>query len=178
MRMYLALALLLAGFPAWSEPTAQEGAAILTSMGLTALPGRPGSQDFLLENAATGKPVRLSDFRGKYVLLNFWATWCAPCQEEIPSLDHLTSLLPAEKLVVLAVASGEEKAVVGPWTTKNPHRFTVVPDPDQTASSKYGVRALPTTFLIDPQGRVLGGKSGAFYWDSPAVLEGFGKLLR
>ena len=159
-----------------AAPTAQDVAQILKGMGLTPLPQMPASQDFRLENPVTGKSISLSEYRGRWVLLNFWATWCAPCLEEIPSLDSLVEKIPEQSLVVLAVSSGEQKTVVAEYLKKSPHRFTVLLDTDQGASKKYGVRALPTTYLVDPQGRVVGGKSGALYWDSSAVLEGFARL--
>lgn len=161
-----------------SVVSAQDLSSNLRAMGLSPLPQRPQAPAWALAEATTGAIVKLENFRGRYVLLNFWATWCAPCREEMPSLENLTRLLPPGDLVVLAIASGEARPVVSDFLKASPHSFTVVVDPTREASNRFGVKALPTTYLIDPQGRVLAGKSGAAYWDAPAFVEGIRGLVR
>lgn len=126
----------------------------------------------------TGKPVRLSQFRGHVVILTFWATWCAPCVYEMPSLDRLAANASGRDLTVLAISIDRANPLaVGSWLASHHlgHLQTAV-DPDQrlgTTSlngidgSKLPIWSLPISYVIDRQGRVLGYLGGAVKWDSP-----------
>jgi thiol-disulfide isomerase/thioredoxin len=96
---------------------------------------------------ANGKPTSLADFRGRVVLLNFWATWCGPCVAEMPSLDRLEAALGGEDFVVVAVSEDRNPAVVEPFFA-------------------FGIRGLPTSALIDRKGNVVGRIEGPAEWDS------------
>lgn len=117
---------------------------------------------------ADGQAVNLGAFRGRVVLLNFWATWCAPCVREMPSLDRLQARLEAEGVTVVAVSqdvAGLE--VVQPFFDRlNLKNLDVYLDPEGRLALRLGIRGLPTTLLIDRDGRVVGGLEGPAEWDS------------
>ena len=119
----------------------------------------------------TGDTVPLSDFRGKLLVVNLWATWCAPCLREMPSLDRLQSQF-GDRLAVLAVSEdrGGSKTVE-PFITKlglKSVEFFV--DPKSEVGHALKVRGLPTSVLIDREGKVLGRVEGAADWNSPKML--------
>ncbi len=115
-----------------------------------------------------GGPVRLADFKGQVVLLNFWATWCAPCIREMPALDRLQSILKAQGLRVAAVSIDRGgKEVVVPFAKKLALRdLPLYLDPKSSLARAFGVPGLPATFLIDKQGGVVRAMTGAAEWDS------------
>jgi thiol-disulfide isomerase/thioredoxin len=119
-----------------------------------------------------GNTVSLADFAGKLVVLNLWATWCAPCLREMPSLDRMQARL-GEDVLVLAISEdrGGNK-VVEPFIDKlglKSVKFYL--DPKNGAERAFKVQGLPTSFVIDRQGNVLGRVEGAAEWDSPKLLD-------
>ena len=130
-------------------------------------PAPPASdKPFLTEK---GDSVTLDKFVGKVVLVNFWATWCAPCIREMPSLDRLAAKISDDDFMVAAVSvdrGGAEKA--RPFLDKmGVSHLTLFLDPKMALAVTSGVKAMPTTFLIDRQGRVAGSLAGVAEWDSP-----------
>jgi thiol-disulfide isomerase/thioredoxin len=118
-----------------------------------------------------GQTTRLSDLRGKLVLINLWATWCGPCLREMPSLEQLQSRL-GERIAVLAVSEdrGGNKAVE-PFIEKlGLKSVKIYIDPKSEVGHAFEVRGLPTSFLIGRDGKVLGRVEGAAEWDSPKIL--------
>ena len=111
-----------------------------------------------------GQPVSLSSFRGQPVLLNFWASWCAPCRYEMPFLQEIheewTGKSPS--VVVLAVNIGESSSKVNEFINMYNLSFPVLLDTKQDIARKYNIRAIPTTFLIDKDGIIQAIKVGAF----------------
>jgi len=101
-----------------------------------------------------GHEVRLSDLRGKIVLLNFWATWCKPCKEEMPAMQASYDKLRDQGFVVLAVNELEDVEKVAEHIRTHGHTFLVVMDHDNRVANQYGVVGLPASFLIDRQGIV------------------------
>jgi thiol-disulfide isomerase/thioredoxin len=117
-----------------------------------------------------GKPVDLTErLKGKVALVNFWATWCAPCIVELPTLDRLQAELGGDKFEVVAVAvdlRGMEK--VGPfWKEKGYKHLAIRLDPRGAMMRKFGTNGLPTTFLIDHEGNLVGYLEGHADWASP-----------
>jgi len=113
-----------------------------------------------------GKRVKLADFRGKPVLLNLWATWCAPCVKELPSLDALAGQL-GDRVTVLAVSQDMQPEKVGPFVAaRNLHRLKPYTDPEMGLSLGYQVN-LPTTILFDSKGHEVWRVSGAMDWAAP-----------
>ena len=118
-----------------------------------------------------GNTVSLSDFAGRLVLINFWATWCEPCLREMPSLERMQSRL-GDKITVVAISEdrGGSKTVE-PFINKlGLKSFKTYLDPKSDAGRAFKVAGLPTSFLIDREGRVLGRIEGAAEWDSPKLL--------
>lgn len=116
-----------------------------------------------------GKPASLSDFRGKPVLLNFWATWCPPCRAEMPYIQEIYEEWSGKGLVVLAINIGENPSKVGEFMESFFLSFPVLLDEDSKVSNEYNVRAIPTTFFIDKNGIIQVTKIGSF--QSTAEIE-------
>ena len=115
---------------------------------------------------ANGKPHRLSDYRGKVVLVNFWATWCEPCRDELPSIERLRAALARKPFVVLAVQMGGSARTAQDTAAKLALRFPLLLDRDSAATATWGVKILPTSFLIGPDGAVAFSHVGELDWSS------------
>ncbi|RMH36996.1 MAG: TlpA family protein disulfide reductase [Nitrospirae bacterium] len=114
-----------------------------------------------------GNRVSLGDFRGKVVVLNFWATWCGPCKVEMPAMEALYRDLHPEGLVILAVSIDPQGAVVTrPFQQAWGLTFPILHDPDYRVGSLYGARTLPMTFVIDRRGVLRHRIFGARDWNS------------
>lgn len=108
-----------------------------------------------------GKPVKLSDFKGKVVVLNFWATWCPPCRREIPAFIALQKQYGDKGLVVVGVSMDEGgAAVVKPFVNKMGINYPVVIGDQKTAAAYGGIQVVPTTFIIDKTGKVAAQHEG------------------
>jgi thiol-disulfide isomerase/thioredoxin len=117
-----------------------------------------------------GRTVRLSDLRGKVVFLNLWATWCAPCREEMPSMEVLQRDLGGEDFVVLAVSEDQGgAAVVKPYVAEFGFTFPVLLSPAGEVGRKYGITGYPETFLIDKSGQVVMHYVGPRNWADNGV---------
>ena len=138
----------------------------------------PPAHDFTLKNL-DGKEVSLRQFRGKYLLINFWATWCGPCKIEMPSLEILYSRFKSDKFDMLGISNDMFGGrVVRPYIKANNLTFPMLLDQRMTVSKKYGIVSLPTTFLIDPQGKIIGVLQGPEDWTDPETLLYFENLLQ
>ncbi|MET0046301.1 MAG: TlpA disulfide reductase family protein [Sedimenticola sp.] len=124
-----------------------------------------------------GQHYTLSDYRGKVVLLNFWATWCPPCVKEIPSLGRLKRKLSDRAVAVLSVDVGESVERVEAFLKKVPADFPVMLDPEGATVKAWKLRAFPTTFLIDGEGRIRYAYFGGLEWDTPEVVTLIEKIL-
>jgi len=121
--------------------------------------------------ARDGAPKQLADFRGRLVLVNLWATWCGPCVEEMPALDRLQAKM-GSKLTILALSEDRGgAAVVDPFLQKiGIKHLGVYLDPKSAALNAFGVQGLPTSFLIDGEGMILGKLEGGAKWDEAPML--------
>ena len=113
-----------------------------------------------------GRDVKLSDLRGKVVLVNFWATWCKPCKEEMPAMQASYDKLRDKGFVVLAVNELEDTARVAEHIRTHGHTFEVVMDHNNQVANVYGVVGLPASFLVDPQGIVRERIAGSLLTES------------
>jgi len=111
------------------------------------------AEDFQLTDL-DGKPNSLSQYRGKIVLLNFWATWCKPCTTEMPAMQASFDRLRDQGFVVLAINELEDDAKVREHIKTYGHTFTVLMDPDNQVANQFGVYGLPVSVFIDQQGKV------------------------
>ncbi len=133
--------------------------------------------DFTLKDLE-GKPVNLSSFKGKVVLLNFWATWCPPCKAELPSMNKLYQQLKNRGLVIIAVSTDRSVSVIKEFTKNNPLDFIIVIDSDLRVSrSLYKVFMLPTTFIIDKRGIISGRYFGEQDWTDKNFISEIEALL-
>ena len=116
---------------------------------------------------ADGNPVRLESYKGKVVLLNFWATWCAPCVREMPALDALHAKLGGKEFAVVAVSIDRLGfAKIAPFLERlGIKKLTVLHDKSRKLYRAAGVRGLPTTFIVDHEGMVRGYLEGPAEWD-------------
>ena len=126
-----------------------------------------------------GKMVRLSDFKGKVVLLNIWATWCLPCVEEMPSIEKLHQELKDEDFKILAVSIDESGArTVAPFMKKHKLNFTALLDNKGAINSLYRTTGVPESFIIDQEGFVVEAVIGARNWASPQIIGYFRNLVQ
>ena len=135
-------------------PVAALAAALLaTAWPAAATDGAVPAPAFSLESRAGGQ-VSLAALRGQVVMINFWASWCGPCRQEFPALDQIYAKYKPMGFTLVAINVESEKADAEKFLGATPVSFPVLFDPDNAVSGKYGVSAMPTTILVDRQGRV------------------------
>ena len=174
-RFFLALWMGLGALaPALAARSPQE---ILQSMGVGTMEPAP-APDFTVYGL-DGDTLSLADLRGKVVFLNFWATWCPPCRREMPSMEKLwKALSDLEGFTIVAVDVKESAQKVRRFAESQGYTFPIYLDPRGNAARSYRVRGIPTTFILNPQGQVIGGFVGGRVWDKPEVIEGFRALVK
>ncbi len=124
-----------------------------------------------------GKPVQLSDLRGKVVVLNFWATWCPPCVEETPSLIALQHEIAPRGGVVLGISVDDDAQAYAQFVQTNGIDFPTYRDPSKAIPASYGTSMYPDTYIIDRQGKIARKLVGAQDWTSPEMTAYFNSLL-
>ena len=141
------------------------------------MPANSSATNFTLMSAH-GNDISLSDYRGKFVLLNFWATWCPPCVKEMPALNVLHNKLKGRNgLHVVAVHAGPALATVKKFLKDNPVDYDVVIDKNMSLSS-WQVSGLPTTFLINPAGKIIYKATGERDWDSEEMVNFIKSIMK
>jgi len=126
--------------------------------------------DFTLKSES-GKIFHLSDFRGQVVLINFWATWCPPCRREMPSMERMWQKLKGKGVQVLAIDVGEDADTIFEFLGAYPVNFPLLMDLDGSVVKKYPVTGLPTSYIIDPEGKVIYRTVGSREWDDPVLYD-------
>jgi thiol-disulfide isomerase/thioredoxin len=144
--------------------------------GIPVLRQRTLPVDFTLPYA-NGQNVTLSSLKGRVVFLNFWATWCPPCREEMPSMESLYRRFRDKGMEFLAVDIQEDPAKVAAFFEEFGLTFPAALDRNGLVSGKYGIRGIPSTFIIDRNGSMIAAVVGGKKWDTQAVISAFETLL-
>jgi peroxiredoxin len=161
---------MIAGFALGWTLAAGAGAATFEARSPAAAPA-------LQAHDVAGTPRTLADYRGKAVLLNFWASWCPPCLQEMPSMERLRVKMAGRPLAIVAISSAEPAADVTGYLSRMSLGFDILLDSDGTNTRRWKVFAMPTTFLIDAEGQLRQVITGAIDWDTGDGLEAVEALL-
>ena len=137
--------------------------------------GKPAPEFTLVDTK--GKTWDLAELKGKVVFLNFWATWCPPCREEMPSMQTLYASMPADKFIMLAVLSNDDPAIAESLAAKIGATFPILVDPKNEAAQAYGLTGVPETFIIDKQGVLREKFIGPAPWDSAEARQMITKYI-
>jgi peroxiredoxin len=177
--LFLPLAgLLVAREAVWvmEKSRTESNGYFLQALGVEVLYQAPPVSEFSLETLE-GKRLRLLDFRGKVVLLNFWATWCPSCKLEMPSMEALHKRLGHDGLMMLAVNVRESAEEVKAFFEEHQLSFSAILDPEGHAFEQFNVWSLPTTFIIGRKGELLGKVIGYRDWNSEETIGVLKRLL-
>ncbi len=136
---------------------------------LTPFSDRPQAPEFELLDLE-GNTHRMSDYRGRVVVVNFWATWCPPCREEMPSMQRAYEELRKDGIEILAINIGEDEDTIFGFTANFPVEFPLLLDLDSKTIQRWPVKGLPTTFVVDPDGRLAYRAIGGRAWDAPEIV--------
>ena len=164
------------GYVATAGSQQQELDRLFGNMGILKIPHVTQPVEIQLKDAY-GNWVRLSDYRGKVVFLNFWATWCAACVVEMPAMEKLHRRLKDKDFVMVAINMQESDAQVKAFFEKLKLSFTALLDSSGEVAAGFAVNALPTTFVLDKEGRIVGAAIGPREWDSRASIALFDYLI-
>ena len=132
--------------------------------------------DFTLEDL-NGVEISLSSFKGKYVFLNFWATWCGPCRVEMPTMEALYQTYGGDYFEMVAVDIQESQRAVKKYIDAGGFTFKVLLDSSGKVGGTYGARSIPTTYLIDPEGFAVAYLIGSREWKGEEVDDVFAQLI-
>ena len=136
-----------------------------------------GPPPALALKALDGGSHRLSDYRGKVVLVNFWATWCGPCRDEMPSIQELKDKLGGKPFVVLAVNLDEPESRIRKFLSQMKLDFAILLDPERKAARAWGARILPASYVIGPDGKIRYTLVGEINWGHDLVVSRISELL-
>lgn len=146
------------------------------SLGIQRVDPPEEAEDFTLKTLKGGT-VNLKDYRGRLIFLNFWATWCGPCRAEMPSMQRLWEEFKEEDFVILAINIQEESKLVSSFMNERGLSFPVLLDEKGKVARSYGIRGIPTTFFLNPEGEIIGKAVGARDWDSEESFQLIEELL-
>jgi peroxiredoxin len=147
------------------------------TMGIVKLAGIAPPVEIALGDL-TGKTIRVSDFKGKIVLLNFWTTWCPDCRYEMPSMEKLYRHFKDREFVMLAINLQEPAERVKSFYEKYKLSFTTLLDTNGQIGYRFGIRSIPTTFILNQKGGLIGKALGPREWDSEPALAMFEHLIQ
>lgn len=171
---------LTSGFPPqtpWAESTPEDNLdRQFKRLGITRIPNIPPPMDFALQDLDGGR-VRLSELKGKVVVINFWTTWCPSCRIEMPDLEKLHQRFKADDFVLLAVDLRESRQTVRQYLQAHKLSFTALLDSDGEVGQRFGIRSIPTTFILDQNGGMVGKAIGARQWGSDRAFAFFEYLI-
>lgn len=164
----LTLVIAMAAGPAAVAVAAAPVAELARAAGMDAYPTALRAPPLRLRSLG-GEMRGADDYKGRVVLLNFWASWCPPCREEFPSLERLQQKLGGKDFTVLAISVSDSAEGVAGFLQGRKAPFDILMDDDGKVSAAFRARGVPVTYLLDRQGRLLAGKTGPQHWDSPAM---------
>jgi len=154
----------------------QELEKLFSDMGVLQVPDVADPVEIVLEDPY-GLQIRLSDFRGKIVFINFWTTWCLACVIEMPSMEKLHQKFKDKDFAMVTINLQESAATVINFFKKYNLTFTTLLDTTGDVGAAFGIRAIPTTFILDKNGRLIGKVLGPREWDSKSSFALFEHLL-
>ncbi len=137
---------------------------------LTPVPGKPVAPGYRLPDM-DGESHKLDELKGKVVIVNFWATWCPPCRRELPSMNRAWKKVKGEGIVIVGVNVGEDEDTVFAFNGEYPIDFPVLLDQEGEVIARWPVKGLPTTFVVDPEGRIVYRAIGGRDWDDDKLLD-------
>jgi thiol-disulfide isomerase/thioredoxin len=161
--------------PAKTESDSNKLDRLMAGMGFIVTPLRTGPLAVKLPNSA-GRYVRLDDFRDKIVFLNFWTSWCPSCRTEMPSMERLHRKLFGKNFAMVTVNIKESASQVNNFFEEYKLTFTALLDTTGEVSAGLGIRAIPTTFILDKSGKMIGSITGPREWDSKKTVAFFEQL--
>ncbi|HOX13402.1 MAG TPA: TlpA disulfide reductase family protein [Spirochaetia bacterium] len=148
------------------------------ALGFYVFPAPVELPSFSVQPRAGGPALVPAALKGKVTLLNFWATWCPPCREEMPSIEKLHSALRGEAFAVAAISVKEDAKTVDGFLKQYPYTFPIYLDPTGAASGNFVTRGIPTTFVLDKDARAIAAIIGSRPYDEPEVISLFRDLAR
>lgn len=137
---------------------------------LARISGNVPAPDFTLQDTS-GKTHRLSDYRGRPVIINFWTTWCPPCREELPSMNRAWHQLEHEGIAMLAINMGEDEDTIFIFSADYPTDFPILMDKSGEVIEQWPVKGLPTTYVVAPDGTIAYRAIGSREWDDRSLLD-------
>ena len=173
--IFFSLVFLLVDSSFSANQTAADG-HFMKELGIIEFEEKIEAPDFRLKDL-NGHEVTLKDHRGKIVFLNFWATWCPPCREEMPSMEKLYSEFRDKDFIMLAIDLRENAEKVKRFKEKLKVNFPILLDIDGRVGLDYAIRAIPSTYLVDREGYIIGGALGPRDWASQEAFQLFNHLL-
>jgi len=169
--LYVLMACLFLAFTACSKTDTANKSVIAAE--------KKPAPDVSVVSLANGSTLKLSDLKGKVVLLNFWATWCPPCREEIPSMMKLNSLMAGKPFQMVAISVDEGgKPAVESFFKESGFSLPAYVDESGASAKSYGVTGIPESFVIDKQGVIVKKIIGGFAWDSPEAVSFLEELMK
>jgi len=149
---------------------------LFSDMGILQVPDVADPVEIVLEDPS-GQQIRLSDFRGKIVFVNFWTTWCLACVIEMPSMEKLHQKFKDKDFAMVGINLQESASTVLQFFKKYNLTFTTLLDTTGDVGAGFGIRAIPTTFILDKSGRLIGKVLGPREWDSKSSFALFEHLI-
>jgi peroxiredoxin len=159
--------------PPAPDPTTQR---LFRNMGIVNVPHIAPPVDFQLKDL-NGNTVRLSDFKGKIVFLNFWASWCPECRYEMPAMQKLYTHFKDRDFAMVAINLNEPAGIVKKYFRVHKLTFMTLLDSINELGGPFGIRGIPTTFIIDRDGGIIGRALGSRRWDSKKSIALFEHLI-